>query len=237
MKNSNLPVIAFDADDTLWPNEPYFREAEKEMMKLLQPYYKGDDLMQHIYQQEIKNLHIFGYGAKGFTLSMIESAIELSEGRVGSSEIQEIIDLGKQIMTYPIELLDGVEDTLTTLREHRLVLITKGDLFDQESKIARSGLASHFDAVEIVSEKDDETYSKLLERHKIKPENFWMVGNSLKSDILPIARIGGTAVHVPYESTWVHEQVETDASTRETYHELNSIRELPALIAKVCGNK
>ncbi|MCL6270029.1 HAD family hydrolase [Sansalvadorimonas sp. 2012CJ34-2] len=237
MKNTNLPVIAFDADDTLWPNEPYFREAEKDMMKILTPYFRGGDLMEHLYQQEIKNLHIFGYGAKGFTLSMIESAIELSEGTIPGSEIQKIIDLGKQIMTYPIELLEGVEDTLITLREHRLVLITKGDLFDQESKIARSGLANHFDAVEIVSEKDDETYEKLLKRHKIKPENFWMIGNSLKSDVLPIARIGGTGVHIPYESTWQHEQVTTDAAMKETYHELSSIRELPSLIAKVCDSK
>ena len=234
MKNTNLPVIAFDADDTLWPNEPYFREAEKDMMKILTPYYRGDDLMEHLYQQEIKNLHIFGYGAKGFTLSMIESAIELSEGKICGNEIQKIIELGKQIMTYPIELLDGVEETLTALGEHRLVLITKGDLFDQESKVARSGLANHFDAIEIVSEKDDDTYSKLLERHKIKPENFWMIGNSLKSDVLPIARIGGTAVHIPYESTWQHEQVETDAFMRKTYHELNSIRELPFLITRFC---
>ncbi len=234
MKNTNLPIIAFDADDTLWPNEPYFREAEKDMMKILTPYYRGDDLIEHLYQQEIMNLHIFGYGAKGFTLSMIESAIELSEGKICGKEIQKIIELGKQIMTYPIELLDGVEETLTALGEHRLVLITKGDLFDQESKVARSGLANHFDAIEIVSEKDDETYSKLLERHKIKPENFWMVGNSLKSDVLPIARIGGTAVHIPYESTWQHEQVETDASMRKTYHELTSIRELPSLITRFC---
>ena len=168
---------------------------------------------------------------------MIESAIELSKGKIPGRDIQKIIDLGKQIMTYPIEPLDGVQETLEALSEHRLVLITKGDLFDQESKIARSGLADHFDAVEIVSEKDDDAYIRLLKRHKIKPENFWMIGNSLKSDVLPVSRIGGTAVHIPYESTWQHEIVETNASTRDSYYELNSIRELPELIRKACDNR
>ncbi|MTI13271.1 HAD family hydrolase [Sansalvadorimonas verongulae] len=235
MTHSSSVVIAFDADDTLWPNEPYFREAEKEVLKLLERYYRGNNLLDHLYAQEVKNLHIFGYGAKGFTLSMIESVIELSEGRVTGAEIQDIIELGKSIMTYPIQLLDGVEDTLNTLKDFQLMLITKGDLFDQESKIARSGLADHFDAVEIVSEKNDETYTRLLQRHKIKPENFWMIGNSLKSDVLPTDRIGGTGVYIPYESTWVHESVSDDHAAEHHYHELESIRDVPALVHKILG--
>ena len=227
---SQSPVIAFDADDTLWPNEPYFREAEKEMIKLLSPYYTGDNLIEHLYQQEVRNLHIFGYGAKGFTLSMIESMIELSNGQVSGKEIQKIIELGKSIMTYPIDLLPDVAETLKTLSSYRLMLITKGDLFDQESKIARSGLADEFEIIEIVSEKDDDTYRKLLKRHDIQPENFWMIGNSLKSDVLPIARIGGTGVHIPYKSTWLHETVSEEHAAAHDYHELASISELPALI-------
>ena len=228
-------VIAFDADDTLWPNEPYFREAEKEILKLLERYFPGEDLLDRLYKQEVKNLHIFGYGAKGFTLSMIESVIELTKGKVTGSEIQEIIELGKSIMTYPIQLLDGVVETLDALKGFQLMLITKGDLFDQESKIARSGLADRFDAVEIVSEKDDNTYERLLKRHNIKPENFWMIGNSLKSDILPIDRIGGTGVYIPYESTWVHETVSDDHAAEHHYHELKSIQDVPKLIKHKLG--
>ena len=230
MTDNPSTVIAFDADDTLWPNEPYFREAEKEMVKLLEPYYKDENLLEHLYQHEVRNLHIFGYGAKGFTLSMIESVIELSEGKVPGKEIHEIIELGKSIMTYPIQLLDGVKETLEELSDFRLMLITKGDLFDQESKIARSGLADHFEMIEIVSEKDDETYRRVLKKYNLQAKNFWMIGNSLKSDVLPIDRIGGTAVHIPYESTWQHEQVTDEHAAEHNYFELNSIAELPALI-------
>ena len=237
MTSSPSVVIAFDADDTLWPNETYFREAEKEILKLLERYYRGNNLLDHLYKQEVKNLNIFGYGAKGFTLSMIESVVELSEGKVTGAEIQKIIDIGKSIMTYPVQLLDGVEDTLNALKDFKLMLITKGDLFDQESKIARSCLADHFDIVEIVSEKDDDTYRRVLKRHNIQPENFWMIGNSLKSDVLPIDRIGGTAVHIPYESTWLHETVSDDHAAAHNYHELNSIRELPDLIHKTLSTQ
>ena len=211
---------------------PTFRGAEKEMIKLLSPYYKGDNLLEHLYQQEIRNLHIFGYGAKGFTLSMIESVIELSEGKASGSEIQEIIELGKSIMIYPIELLDGVEETLQELSHYRLMLITKGDLFDQESKIARSGLADYFEIVEIVSEKNDETYQRLLKQHNIQPKDFWMIGNSLKSDVLPIDRIGGTGVHIPYASTWKHETVDDGYAAQHDYHTIASIRELPTLLKR-----
>ena len=225
-----LPVIAFDADDTLWPNEPYFREAEKEMMKLLAPYYEGENFLEHLYKQEIRNLHIFGYGAKGFALSMIESAIEISKGKVSGKEIQKIIDVSKGIMSYPIQLLDGVTETLNALSDFRLMLITKGDLFDQESKIARSGLADRFEIVEIVSEKDDETYRNLLKKHNISPKNFWMIGNSLKSDVLPIVRIGGKGIHIPYESTWQHETVTDEHAAAHEYHEADNISEVVNII-------
>ncbi len=240
-------VIAFDADDTLWPNEGYFRNAELEMIKLIQPYYsssntttenQGDELLESLYQQEVKNLHIFGYGAKGFTLSMIESAIELSNGRMPGTDIQKIINIGKSIMTYHVELIPGVTEVLDKLgqeKDIRLMLITKGDLFDQESKIARSGLADRFEVIEIVSEKNDKTYQQLLNKHNIQAKNFWMVGNSVKSDVLPVVNIGGTGVHVPAETTWIHESVELDAETQNSFHTLNSIRELPELILQFPG--
>ncbi|CAM3727965.1 HAD family hydrolase [Parendozoicomonas haliclonae] len=235
MSDSLQPIIAFDADDTLWPNEDYFRDGEKQLIALLEPYYKGDNLLQHLYEQEIRNLHIFGYGAKGFTLSMIESLIELSEGKVTGADIQRVIDIGKSIMTYKIELLPGVKETVETLRNdfgYKLMIITKGDLFDQESKIARSGIADLFDIVEIVSEKDDATYQKLLIKHQIDPQFFWMIGNSLKSDVLPIARLGGHAVHIPYKSTWAHETVTAEHAAEHNYFELTDISGLPILLER-----
>ncbi|WP_461536246.1 HAD family hydrolase [Spongorhabdus nitratireducens] len=226
-------IIAFDADDTLWVNEPYFREAEAALLEMLSRYYPGEDLLDRLYQQEIKNLNIFGYGAKAFTLSMIESAIELSHGKVSGSEIQRIIDLGRGIMSQPVKLLKGVEETIKQMSsEHQLMLITKGDLFDQESKIARSGLADYFRIIEVVSEKDEATYNQLLIKHNIQPDQFWMVGNSLRSDVLPIVELGGQAVHIPCDVGWVHEHVDVDESTRQTYHELTCIDQLPELISK-----
>ena len=232
MLETNLPIIAFDADDTLWPNENYFREGEQEMLKLLRPYYQGDDLLDKLYQQEIKNLGIFGYGAKGFTLSMIESLIELSQGKVSGDDIQAVINIGKSIMTCPIKLLANVRETIESLKEfgYRLMIITKGDLFDQESKIARSGLADLFDIIEIVSEKDEENYQHLFKKYNITVNNFWMVGNSLKSDILPVVRLGGHGVYIPYASTWVHEAVSAEEATEHNYFELTSISGLPDLL-------
>ncbi len=232
MTNTDKTVIAFDADDTLWPNEHYFREGEQQIIKLLERYYPGEDLLDKLYQQEIKNLHVFGYGAKGFALSMIESLIELSDGKVTGQEIQQVIEIGKMIMSSPIELISGVTETIEALRGYPLMIITKGDLFDQESKIARSGLADNFKMIEIVSEKDDATYLRLLKKYHIAPENFWMVGNSLKSDILPVAHIGAHAVHIPHETTWVHEMVSDKHASAYNYHELSTISELPALIKR-----
>ncbi len=237
MTDSNSIVIAFDADDTLWPNENYFREGEQALLELLQPYNQSDDLLDKLYAQEIRNLGVFGYGAKGFTLSMIESLIELSDGKVSGADIQKVIDIGRNIMTCPIELLPHVEETINTIKElgFQLMIITKGDLFDQESKIARSGLADLFDSVEIVSEKNEETYQRLLQKHNIDPKHFWMVGNSLKSDILPVVRIGGRAVHIPYETTWVHEVVSEEHAAQHNYFELTSIGGLSTLLEHELG--
>lgn len=206
---TSITHIAFDADDTLWGHEHVFVDAKARCLKLLAPYLKsGMDLEQELYAFERKNLKIFGYGVKGFTLSMIETAIELSAGSVSGTEIQQIIDLGKEMLDHDIALLSHVPEALSALKPHfKLMLITKGELFAQESKIARSGLADEFEIIEIVSEKDPETYRNLLGRHGIDPAGFLMLGNSLRSDVLPIVEIGGRAVHLPFKYTWHHEAV------------------------------
>jgi len=203
----NITHIAFDADDTLWGHEHVFVDAKARCLKLLRPYMKpGMDLEQELYAFERKNLKIFGYGVKGFSLSMIETAIELSGGNISGTEIKQIIALGKEMLAHDIELLPGVPEALAAFKPHfKLLLITKGDLFAQENKIARSGLAAEFDIIEVVSEKDAGTYRSLLARHGIDPAGFLMLGNSLRSDVLPIVEIGGRAVHLPHEYTWHHE--------------------------------
>lgn len=205
----NLTHIAFDADDTLWAHENIFVDAKARCLTLLQPYLQpGQDLEQELYRFERKNLKLFGYGVKGFVLSMIETAIELSGGNISGSEIQRLIDLSKEMLEHPIQLLPYVREAIAALQPHfTLLIITKGDLFAQENKIARSGLADEFNIIEIVSEKDETTYRRLLERNGINPANFLMLGNSLKSDVLPIVNIGGRALYLPFEYTWHHEAV------------------------------
>jgi len=211
----NITHIAFDADDTLWGHEHVFVDAKARCLKLLKPYMKpGMDLEQELYAFERKNLKIFGYGVKGFTLSMIETAVELSGGKISGTEIQQIIDLGKEMLAHDIELLPGVSEAIAAFKPNfKLMLITKGDLFAQEGKIARSGLAREFDVIEIVSEKNPETYRAILDRHGIAPAGFLMLGNSLRSDVLPVVEIGGRAVHLPHEYTWHHEAVTEENDT------------------------
>ncbi|MEP3350530.1 MAG: HAD family hydrolase [Marinomonas sp.] len=221
--NSNINTIAFDADDTLWRNEDIFIHAQDEFIKLLLPYHKESYIRSHLAEIQISNLENFGYGVKGFTLSMIETAIELTEGRVSGIEIHEIIQLAKCMLASPVELLPNIETVLQELKgKFKLLVITKGDLLDQESKLARSGIADYFDIIEVVSEKTEEAYRQILERHKISTEQFLMVGNSLKSDILPILDLGAQAVHIPYHSTWEHEQVAED--TLSNYPQLQSLK-------------
>ena len=202
--------VMFDADDTLWHSETYFETAQGEFRDLIVPYVEGGDPTERLYAFETRNLAIFGYGVKGFTLSMIETAIELTEGRVPADAIQKMIDIGKALHDHPIDLLDGVAETLDRVAATgaRLGLVTKGDLFHQEVKIAGSGLADRFDRIEIVSEKSPEVYRRILEAVAVAPVRAAMVGNSPRSDILPVIDIGGAAVHVPYRVTWAHEQVD-----------------------------
>ncbi len=202
-----IRTIAFDGDDTLGHNEPLFWASTQRFQEVLAPYSDPTLLGERLTATEVANLGLFGYGIKGFVLSMIETAIQVSDGCVPNTVIQEFIDRGKDMLAHPVHLLDGVAEAVTAVRDagYRVMLITKGDLFDQEGKLARSGLAHLFDAVEIVSEKDEATYTRLMARHGLTPEETVMVGNSVRSDILPMLAAGGWAVHVPYATTWVHE--------------------------------
>jgi putative hydrolase of the HAD superfamily len=205
----NLKVIAFDADDTLWVNEPYFRQTEEQFYNLLSEYSSQRTLERELLKTEIENLSLYGYGIKGFVLSMIETALKSTDNRISVNVVGKIMDLGKQMLDNPIELLDGVEEVLLALKDkYRLVVATKGDLLDQERKLRKSGISHYFHHIEIMSEKDDANYLKLIKHLDIQPDELLMVGNSLKSDILPVLNIGGYGVHVPYHITWAHEHIE-----------------------------
>ncbi len=232
--HSAMPaLIAFDADDTLWENEIYFETAKDRFKDLLAADFDPTWTERELDETEMRNLAHFGYGIKGFTLSMIETALDLTKGAVTGQQLRQILDYGKEMLQMPIEPLPHVEEVLTYLARTRpLMLLTKGDLFDQEAKIARSGLADHFTHIEIVSEKNEETYAALLQRHSIQPADFCMVGNSLKSDILPVVALGGHAVYVPYYTTWLHERVEPSESERQRYHQIAHLGELPRLLAE-----
>ncbi|MET4105451.1 HAD family hydrolase [Hymenobacter sp. UYP22] len=228
-------LIAFDADDTLWPNQPHFDLAEARLYELLSHYGTPEQLSNQFFALQRENLHLFGYGAKSFMLSMIETVIRLTNGQVSGQEIQHILDHGKRLLDYPIELLPHVPEVLATVKAQGipLMLLTKGDLFDQESKLARSGLGDLFDHVEIVSEKNEATYQRLLARHGVPPEEFVMIGNSLKSDVLPVARLGGRAVYVPYYTTWVMERVSEEDLAGVSFQEVASLAEVPGWLAQL----
>lgn len=204
-----IKVIAFDADDTLWINEPYFQETERRFCELLEDYLPQHTVARELLQTEIANLRLYGYGVKSFMLSMIETAITISEGTIGLSVIEKIIAEGKAMLDHPIELLDGIETLLSQLKgRYRLVVATKGDLLDQERKLKKSGLAPFFHHIEIMSDKQEADYLKLLRHLDIQPDEFMMIGNSLKSDVLPVLNIGGHGCHVPYHTTWEHEKID-----------------------------
>ncbi|TVQ34473.1 MAG: HAD family hydrolase [Geminicoccaceae bacterium] len=206
-----LHTVAFDGDDTLWHHETVYQYTHERFRTLIERHVPHADVDGRLHATEMRNLKMFGYGVKGFTLSMIETAIELTDGAIPAEDIGELIDWGKEMLAHPVELIDGVVATLDALAPHvRLMLITKGDLFDQESKIARSGLADRFAHIEIVSVKDAQTYRRCLAKHGLSPKGFLMVGNSMRSDVMPVLGCGGQAVHVPYDVTWVHERVDDD---------------------------
>ena len=205
----NLKVIAFDADDTLFVNEPYFQEVEQKFCVLMSDYLSKQGLSQELFKTEVDNLNLYGYGIKGYTLSMIEAAMKISNNTISIEIIEKIIDYGKELLQKPIELLDGVEETLAQLHsKYKLIVATKGDLKDQQSKLHRSGLGHYFHHIEVMSDKREINYTHLLNRLEIEPNAFLMIGNSLKSDILPVLEIGGYAVHVPFHVTWAHEKID-----------------------------
>jgi len=205
MKNT-IKVIGFDADDTLWVNEPFYQDVEKEFCRIMNLYLPEKITSEELFKTEMQNLEIYGYGAKGFILAMIETALRVTEGKITSEEISRILDIGKTLLTMPIQLLDGVENVLQILQpKYKLILVTKGDLLDQERKLRQSGLIGYFHHIEIMSDKHENNYKKLLAHLDIKPEEFLMIGNSVKSDILPVTNIGAKAIHIPFEVTWQHE--------------------------------
>lgn len=205
----SFQVIAFDADDTLWVNEPYFQETEQKFCALLEDYLPHHAVAQELFKTEIDNLRLYGYGVKGFMLSMIETALRVSNHTIPPSVIEKAIQYGKELLDKPIELLDGVKETLETLKDKfRLVVATKGDLLDQERKLKKSGLEYFFHHIEIMSEKQEADYQKLIRHLDIRPDQFLMVGNSIKSDILPVLAIGGFGLHIPYHTTWAHEKID-----------------------------
>ena len=227
----NIKVIGFDADDTLWVNETYFREAEMEFGKLLSEYETLNTIDQELFKKEIDNLPMYGYGVKAFVLSMVESALEQSNYHISTKSIEAILNIGKDMLNKPVELLDGVEDVLKVLSpKYRLILATKGDLLDQERKLEKSGLTKYFHHIEVLSDKKEANYSKLLNHLDIKPSEFLMIGNSLKSDVLPLVNIKAQAIHVPFHTTWAHEQVTEQETNGKTYKTINTLRDLHKLL-------
>jgi len=224
-------VVGFDGDDTLWHSETRFHVTQGEFRELLKRHVPDADVDARLAATEMKNLAIYGYGVKSFTLSMLETAMELTQQRIPTADLDVILGWGKRMLMEPTELLKGVEETLRSLSaSYDLLLITKGDLFDQESKLARSGLGDLFLGVEILSEKNSESYRGVFQRRAIKPEEFVMVGNSLRSDIVPVVELGGRAVQIPYEVTWAHEEVPEDELPEHGWRRLETIRELPAAL-------
>ncbi len=228
---SAIKVIGFDADDTLWVNETYFRQAEEEFVKLLAGFETPNKIDQELFKKEIGNLPLYGYGVKAFTLSMIECALELSNYTMSNTVVERILNIGKDMLNAPVELLEGVEVVLKHLsKNYRLILATKGDLLDQERKLEKSGLTSYFHHIEVLSDKKEANYSKLLQHLQIEPSQFLMVGNSLKSDVLPLIDINAKAIHVPFHTTWAHEQVTAQDTKGKTYKTIAALDELLELL-------
>ncbi|WP_405252327.1 HAD family hydrolase [Dokdonia sp. Asnod3-C12] len=223
---NNIHTIAFDADDTLWVNETFFRDAEDEVCKLLSPYIDYESCQQRLFEMEMRNLSLYGYGIKPFTLSLIECAQEVSEGKVTNKIIASIIDIGKEMLNAPVDLIDGIEEVLEKLSDkYKLVVATKGDLLDQERKLEKSGLSKYFHHIEVMSDKQPANYLKLVKHLDISPDTFLMIGNSLKSDVLPVLEIGGHAFHIPFHTTWAHEQVDIEI-THERFKSFGTSSEI-----------
>ncbi len=221
-----IKIIAFDADDTLWDNESYFQEAEKKFCEMLEDYLPHHTVQRELLQTEIKNISLYGYGIKAFMLSMIETAIRITDRTIKNEALERMISIGQALLQQPVQLIDGVEEVLKSLKpKYKLVMATKGDLLDQERKLKKSGLARYFHHIEIMSEKKEPDFEKLLKHLDIQSSELMMIGNSLKSDILPVLNIGGHGILVPYHVTWAHEKVETDVS-HVNFKQVEKIRDI-----------
>lgn len=226
-----IKVIAFDADDTLWVNETYFREAEKKFAQLLSSYETENKIDQELFKIEIQNLELYGYGIKGFVLSMVQCALQLSNYTLSPKIIHEILQIGKEMLEKPIELLDGVEEVLKELQgKYRLIVATKGDLLDQERKLEKSGLLDYFHHIEVMSDKKAPDYRKLVKHLDIQPSELLMIGNSLKSDVLPLLEIGAEAIHIPFHTTWAHEEVSKQDAADSSFRTLQTLREVLSIV-------
>ena len=232
---TRLSTICFDADDTLWHNERFFQLTQERFCELLADHAGPDHLGERLLDAERKNLGHYGFGIKGFVLSMIETALEVTENRVPGHVIRELISAGQDMLSHPIELLAGARETVDTLaKDYDLVLITKGDLLDQERKLAQSGLGDMFDGVEIVSDKTEDVYRRIFHMRDITPSEALMVGNSLKSDVIPVLGAGGWGVHVPHDLTWAYEQAEAPVDHRR-FRQITSLDALPDLLIEVAS--
>jgi len=226
-----IQLIAFDADDTLWHNEILYQQVETQFQQILSGYASPETTSNRLFATESRNLGKYGYGIKSFTLSMIETGLELSEGNIQGDQIKQILELGKGMLKAEVKLLEGVESVIAELSQsYDMMVITKGDLLDQQAKVERSGLVHHFRHVEVVQQKDEETYQEVLKRHRVPPEHFLMVGNSLKSDILPVLNLGGMAIYIPYPLIWEHERIDEPEIVTSRFQRLESICDLPKMI-------
>jgi putative hydrolase of the HAD superfamily len=227
MSLKDIQVIAFDADDTLWENENFFRDAERDFCQLMAGYMSARETIEALYHVEMQNMELYGYGIKAFVLSLIETSLVISKGKVRPEQIESIIGIGKRLLQKDVILLDSVVDLLEKLYgQYRLVVATKGDLLDQERKLKKSGLLKYFHHIEIMTHKRDENYRELLKHLGISPDRFLMVGNSLRSDILPVIRLGGYAAHIPYYTTWEHEQMDSAEIKSNRFFELKQIHDV-----------
>ncbi len=226
----NIKVIAFDADDTLWVNEPYFQETEKKFCSLLEDYLPHHTISQELFKTEMDNLALYGYGVKGFMLSMVETALRISDKTVSIDIIEKAIQYGKELLDKPIEMLEGVEDVLEALSgKYKLVVATKGDLLDQERKLKKSGIEHYFHHTEIMSDKKEKDFTKLIKHLDLRPGEFMMIGNSLKADILPVLEIGGHGIHIPYHTNWAHDHTDIKVD-HANFKQVDSIIEILSLL-------
>ncbi|MCX8061210.1 MAG: HAD hydrolase-like protein [Anaerolineales bacterium] len=231
---SPFDIIAFDADDTLWHNESRYQAAKSDFVRLMASFQPPEQVSALLDEIELRNLSLYGYGMKSFTLSMIEAALAISKGEISGKQIQAILAIARRVLTAPVELFPNVAETIAQLAEqYELMLITKGDASEQEQKINRSGIGHYFRAIEIVHDKTVATYEKILAKYHLSPQRFVMIGNSLRSDILPVVQLGGIAIYIPHEMTWAHELDHNGKLLTNSYYQLDRFEQLPDFLIRL----